>query len=275
MNVISLKYSSTNTYIIEGDRGRILFDTGWAGKLDGFFKACKDAGISAQDIDYILISHFHPDHCGLAGEIASLGSDMKAPGIIVMDVQKDSVHCSDHIFEKEDNKTFMPVSEDNSVLLKCADSREFLAKLGIPGEILHTPGHSDDSISLILDEGSAFVGDLNPLYELELHRGTLIEDSWNRILAYNPRVIYYGHAKSAELTPDTKTDMYKSGDIMTDSGDINMHALAEKVIKYTDKGWPAGKISRKTGAELLLVEKMIRMYLTHQDISIQGILDRL
>lgn len=261
MDVINLKYSSTNTYVIEGDRGRILFDTGWAGDLNAFFRACKNADVSVDDIDYILISHFHPDHYGLAGEIVSLNG----PVIIIMDVQKDFVHSSDHIFEKENNKAFIPVSEDKSVILTCVDSREFLAKLGIQGEVIHTPGHSDDSISLILDDGTVFVGDLNPLYELEMHRGTPIEYSWNRIFSYNPRVIYYGHAKSAQLTPDKSCD----------SGDTNMYALAEKVIKYTDKGWPIEKIGRKTGADPGLVEKMIRMYLTHQDISIQGILDRL
>ena len=57
---------------------------------------------------------------------------------------------------------------------------------GIAGEILHTPGHSDDSISLLLDDGSLFVGDLNPLYELELHKGTKIYESWEQLLARNP-----------------------------------------------------------------------------------------
>ena len=29
--VYELKYSNTNTYLIKGSRGIILFDTGWAG----------------------------------------------------------------------------------------------------------------------------------------------------------------------------------------------------------------------------------------------------
>jgi hypothetical protein len=31
---------------------------------------------------------------------------------------------------------------------------------GVSGEIIYTPGHSDDSVTLILDEGMAFTGDL-------------------------------------------------------------------------------------------------------------------
>lgn len=75
----------------------------------------------------------------------------------------------------------------------------------IEGELLHTPGHSDDSISLWLDEGSLFVGDLNPLYELELHKGTEIGKSWDKLLALDPKTVYYGHAKTAVLDM-TKND---------------------------------------------------------------------
>ena len=31
---------------------------------------------------------------------------------------------------------------------------------GIPGTVLHTPGHSPGSLSVVLDTGEAFVGDL-------------------------------------------------------------------------------------------------------------------
>lgn len=38
MTIHELKYSNTNTYLIEGDRGRILFDAGWAGTFPAFYK---------------------------------------------------------------------------------------------------------------------------------------------------------------------------------------------------------------------------------------------
>ena len=34
------------------------------------------------------------------------------------------------------------------------------------------------------------IADLNPLYELELHKGTQIEESWNRLLSLNPTIVY-------------------------------------------------------------------------------------
>lgn len=41
------------------------------------------------------------------------------------------------------------VSEDN-IIFSSAESKRFLKNVGIDGEIILTPGHSDDSISLLL-----------------------------------------------------------------------------------------------------------------------------
>jgi len=35
-----------------------------------------------------------------------------------------------------------------------------LHEFGIPGSIIHTPGHSPGSVSVLLETGEAFVGDL-------------------------------------------------------------------------------------------------------------------
>ena len=205
--VTELKYSNTNTYLIEGSAGTILFDTGWAGTFQMFCKAMGECGKRVQDIDYILISHFHPDHMGIAQEIADYmvcdEHEDKASGcskgIVVVDLQFPYVHSSDAIFAKDQKLQFSPIVDEKLKVITVKDSRKFLSGLGLQGEILHTPGHSDDSISLWLDEGILFVGDLNPLYELELHKGTEIEKSWNKLLALKPKKVYYGHAKSASL----------------------------------------------------------------------------
>ena len=34
-----IKYGTTNTYLIKGTKGSILFDTGWAGTLRDFCRA--------------------------------------------------------------------------------------------------------------------------------------------------------------------------------------------------------------------------------------------
>ena len=198
ISITELKYSNTNTYLIESDSGTILYDTGWAGTFQPFCQALGEKEKRLQDINYILISHFHPDHMGIAQEIAAHG-----PVISIIDIQKDYVHSSDEIFAKEPRLHFEPINDDKLKVISIEDSRVFLKELGIDGEIIHTPGHSDDSVSLWLDNGSLFVGDLNPLYELEVHKGTQIEKSWNKLLSYKPEIIYYGHAKAAVLNEGT------------------------------------------------------------------------
>ena len=157
-----------------------------------------DLKIPVQKIRYVLISHFHPDHYGIAQEIAYYG-----PVVAVADVQRDAIHSSDLVFAKEGNRHFIPIKDEEIRVVDLAESRSFLAETGLNGEIIHSPGHSDDSISLWLDEGALFVGDLNPLYEIEMHRGTKIEDSWNRLLMFQPRTLYYGHAKTAVMDTGT------------------------------------------------------------------------
>lgn len=62
--VLELKYGNTNTYLIKGSGKYILFDTDWAGTFELFCRTIKKNGIGIQDIEYLFLSHFHPDHMG-------------------------------------------------------------------------------------------------------------------------------------------------------------------------------------------------------------------
>ncbi len=55
----------------------------------------------------------------------------------------------------------------------------------------------------------------------------------------------------------------------------DLAVLVATVVRYIDKGWDTGRIQRKTGADAGLIEDVMRMYLTHRNIGIQGILDRI
>lgn len=187
----ALKYGNTNTYFIDGEPG-ILIDTDWAGTLPAFFGEIKRGGVKIPDIGYVLITHYHPDHMGIAGELAELGIKP-----LILDVQREFVHSSDEIFRRGGAK-FVPINENGAVYISCAESRKFLSGIGIGGEIIHTPGHSDDSVSLILDGGAAFVGDLPPIDVIDGYDDT-VKASWNLILSRDPNVVYYGHANERYL----------------------------------------------------------------------------
>ncbi len=279
MHIHELKYCGTNTYLVESDSGKLLFDTGWAGSFPAFCHAMGEIKIAVQDIDAILISHFHPDHMGIAQQVADQGAVL-----LVADVQRDHIHSSDAIFAKEKNAAFRRVEDEKVRFFSMDDSRAVLKEFGIDGQIIHTPGHSDDSISLLLGDGSLFVGDLNPLYELEAHRGTQIGDSWDKLLALNPKTVYYGHAKKALLSQTgqgtgqefgrkigQKTEQ-ESGP-KTCEGDL--YALVSEIMRLIDKRCDVKKIQKKTGADSGFIQDVMRMYLTHQNVGVQGILDRI
>ena len=270
MKITELKYSQTNTYLIRGEKGSLLFDTGWAGTFSDFCRSLGESGVKLTDISMILISHYHPDHMGIAQEIADNG-----PVIAVCDIQKSFIHSSDRIFEKENRKDYRPIDDSKIRMFQIDEGRKLLAELGIEGEIVHTPGHSDDSISLLLDSGELFVGDLNPLYELELHKGTQIGDAWEKLLARKPKTVYYGHAKKHICGEEKKGLFGLFGKKNVQDGPGEKTALVESVVKLIDKGYDIERICIKTGAGKEFVSDVMRMYLTHPGVSVQGILDRI
>ncbi len=193
--VLTLRYGNTNTYFINGSNGGILVDTDWAGTLQSFYSALKVNKIRIDNIQYVFATHYHPDHMGLISELMENGITL-----ILFDVQKDFVHFSDSIFAKEKYLLYKPIDESKAVCISCDASRSFLKKLGINGEVIHTPGHSDDSVSLMLDEGFAIVGDLDPLPYMEAYSpDDRRQKSWKHILVHNPKRILYAHANEQVL----------------------------------------------------------------------------
>lgn len=191
MNLVNkLKYGNTNTFFIRGTSGGLLVDTDYAGTLPLFYKVLKGNAIRLSDITYVLATHYHPDHIGLISELMQLGVKL-----LLLDTQVEYVHFSDEIFFREKRTKYMPIKEKEAVLVKCEVSRTFLHSLGIEGEIRSTPSHSNDSVSLILDNGTCFVGDLEPINYLDAYEeNEKLKEDWELIMSYDPKIIYYAHA---------------------------------------------------------------------------------
>ena len=98
----------------------MLFDTGWAGTFPMLCRALGENKLKLQDIDYLLISHFHPDHMGIAQDIADSGVKIAAA-----DVQRDYIHSSDGIFAREKNTAFIPIKDDAVRIVSISESRAF------------------------------------------------------------------------------------------------------------------------------------------------------
>jgi len=185
-----IRYGNTNTILLRGDRGSILIDTDYAGTMPAFYKAIKGLGIKVSDITYVLATHYHPDHIGLVSELMSQGVRL-----IIMESQTDLVHYSDGIFEKEPYLGYKTIDESRAQVLLFEDSRKFLKELGIEGKIISTPSHSEDSISVLLDDGTFIVGDLEPLEYLEAYEdNNKLKTDWDTLLRESPKRIIYAHA---------------------------------------------------------------------------------
>ena len=192
--MVKLKYGNTNTFFIRGTQSGLLVDTDYAGTLPAFYKAMKNAGIRMSDIKYVLATHYHPDHMGLVGQLAEQGIKL-----LLVDVQKEAVHFSDIIFEK-DKLPYSVINEADAFVISCEESRAFLSSIGISGEIIYTPSHSKDSISLILDDGSCFAGDLEPSEYLEAYENnTALKNDWDLILSFQPKTVFFAHRPEKKL----------------------------------------------------------------------------
>ena len=193
--MINLCYGNTNTYLLTGERGSLLIDTDYAGTLSAFYKEIKRHEVKVRDITYVLATHYHPDHMGLVSQLMEQGVRL-----LLMDVQLPYVHFSDPIFRRERHLNYRPIREGDATVIRCEESRSFLGTLGICGEIIHTSSHSADSVSVLLDDGDCFVGDLEPMEYLEAYEdnGGLRAD-WDLILSHQPRRIFSAHVNEKKI----------------------------------------------------------------------------
>lgn len=188
--VTKIRYGNTNTFLIRGSKGSILIDTDYAGTLPAFYKAIKELGIKVSDVNYVLATHYHPDHVGLVSELMELGVKL-----ILMESQVNSVHYSDPIFAKEPHLNYKPIDERKATILRFEDAHSFLETLGITGNIGRTLSHSKDGIYVSLSDGTFILGDLEPLEYLDAYQDNpALKDDWNEILSQKPSRLLYAHA---------------------------------------------------------------------------------
>lgn len=194
--VTKIKYGNTNTFLIKGTKANILIDTDYAGTLYAFYKAIKDNGIKISDIDYLLATHYHPDHIGIAGDLMEQGVKL-----IIMESQLPYVHYSDPIFAKEPYLNYKSIDESKGEILSFADASSFLFSIGIKGDIMPAPSHSEDSIIIItLDDGTVIAGDLEPYEYLEAYeQNDKLKADWGKLLSLNPKRILYAHTNEKIL----------------------------------------------------------------------------
>ncbi|MCX7668700.1 MAG: MBL fold metallo-hydrolase [Anaerolineae bacterium] len=193
VTIVNVGYRSTNYWVISAGAARLLVDIGWPGTL-GIMKAnLKRMGISLGEIRYALATHYHIDHAGLAEELKREGVPLLVPAIQVgaIPLMKTWTKPDDH---------YVDITEAGNVVISLSESRQILARIGIAGEILHTPGHTDHCVSLLLDDGSVFTGDLPP--EAYAYDNPVALASWQMLRARGATRIYPAHGPIRAMAAD-------------------------------------------------------------------------
>lgn len=196
--IVNVGYRSTNHWVISAGRDRLLIDLGWPGQVDVLLANLRRMDIPLAELRHGLATHYHIDHAGAAEDLRALGVRL-----VATPEQLAAIPEMTRWTKPADN--YRPIARAGIVVVPLAESRAFLATLGMAGEIVHTPGHSDDSVSLVLDGGDAFTGDLTlPALATEADR-PLVQTSWHALSARGVTRVHGGHGPVRQLADILRT----------------------------------------------------------------------
>lgn len=148
-------------------------------------------------------------------------------------------------------------------------------RLALPGlevEVVATPGHTRDHLSLRLETGALLTGDH------VLGRGTSVVAypdgdlaaylaSLRRVLALGPDVLYPGHGPALREDPTAVLRYYlahrevRQAQVVAAAGDgpVSLAALVARVYAEVDRRlWPAAEASTRAAVEVLVAEGRVR-----------------
>jgi endoribonuclease LACTB2 len=192
VTIVNVGYRSTNFWVVSAGRSRLLVDIGWPGTMATLRTSLERKGVPLREICCGLATHYHLDHAGLAQELKQAGMRLLVPDLQVEWIPR----IKDHVKPVD---RFTDISLHDNHVLTLAESRAVLSSMGIAGEILHTPGHSPDSVSLLLDGGEVFTGDLtHPMFATE-ETSDEVTASWDRLIEHGATTVYPGHGSIRSL----------------------------------------------------------------------------
>ncbi len=186
VTIVNVGYLSTNYWVVSAGRSRLLVDLGYPGTMGTMRANLRRMGVPLEEIRYCLATHYHIDHAGLAQEFKQAGAPL-----LVLETQVAAIPLMKRWTKPSDR--YVDIALHDNTTISFAESRALLARLGIGGEIAPTPGHSDDSVSLLLDDGSVFTGDLTRPAFVSVEDAEVVAASWRLLRERGATRVYPGH----------------------------------------------------------------------------------
>ena len=213
--VYNLGNRVVNNYLVSlDDGGYVLIDTGYAENYPAFRKRLEKTGVSSKEIEYIFLTHAHDDHAGFLNEVLAITDAKvilhpKAIDRLLEGQNSFKGGCSSRpawlfcqilaLFGKGEHK-YPPLKKEYLDRLITIDSPAFMA-LSLPFEVIETPGHTADHISMLKD-GILFCGDAAMNGFPSIKRTIIwienLDDyrhSWEKMIELNPTLVYPAHGK--------------------------------------------------------------------------------
>ena len=210
--VYPIPLGHTNCFLLKGD-GVVLIDAGPPKTVGKFVKLIRQTPVKPEDIGLIVITHGHFDHIGSVRDIKAMtGAKLAIHKIEKPWVEQALINMPPgastwgRVLSKLGGAIvpkmvkFPPTTVD----ITLGDDDFSLAEFGINGMVVATPGHSYGSMSVILDSGEAFVGDMAmngpplrmgpglPAFAEDLPR---LRESWRKVLGLGIKTVYPSHGK--------------------------------------------------------------------------------
>lgn len=158
---LTLRWS--NAWLLVSGTHAVLIDTGYPGETERIRTLCRSRNVDPNRLTLIVHTHVHVDHFGCTAELA------KAAGCPI------TFHPADqHLADQKTPLKLTPATFSGRLLAPLFINKTFrnhpcdfpalaglrLDSFGIPATIHQTPGHTAGSISVVLDDGRAIIGDL-------------------------------------------------------------------------------------------------------------------
>ena len=222
MKIITL--SMTRLYVLLGATGRYtLIDAGYDGEYELFLRKLEGAGLKIEDIGHLFLTHHHDDHAGFAARLLkarpqitviaraeaepllAAGHNNTSNGGTLLNRRIRALYHLKRRVSPDWDLSFPPLTLRTHDIRLREDRSDLSSELGFEAQAVYTPGHTSDSQSLLLPDGTLFCGDLAArfLNFAGAHYCTLFNEdieqvyhSWRTVLKLGARSVYPAHGRS-------------------------------------------------------------------------------